>query len=82
MTGCDAIWHCAALSSPWGKRQDFETTNVHATQILATAAGKPKSHALSIFPPQPFILISPTSKIFMSPRLINISLTNMPEQNI
>ncbi|WP_333987071.1 NAD(P)-dependent oxidoreductase [Providencia huaxiensis] len=42
MVGCDAIWHCAALSSPWGKRQDFEKTNVHATQILATAAGEAK----------------------------------------
>lgn len=42
MAGCDAIWHCAALSSPWGKRQDFEKTNVHATQILAIAAGEAK----------------------------------------
>lgn len=40
MAGCDAIWHCAALSSPWGKRQDFEKTNIHATQTLATAAGE------------------------------------------
>lgn len=42
MVGCDAIWHCAALSSPWGKRQDFENTNVHATRILAIAAGEAK----------------------------------------
>lgn len=40
MAGCDAIWHCAALSSPWGKRQDFENINLHATRILATAAGE------------------------------------------
>lgn len=40
MTGCDAIWHCAALSSPWGKRQDFENINYLATQTLANAAGE------------------------------------------
>lgn len=40
MAGCDAIWHCAALSSPWGKRQDFENINLRATRILATAAGE------------------------------------------
>lgn len=40
MKGCDAIWHCAALSSPWGKRQDFENINLHATRTLATAAGE------------------------------------------
>ncbi|MEQ5111650.1 MULTISPECIES: NAD-dependent epimerase/dehydratase family protein [Providencia] len=40
MTGCDAIWHCAALSSPWGKRQHFENVNFHATHTLATAAGE------------------------------------------
>ena len=40
MVGCDAIWHCAALSSPWGNRQDFENINHHATQVLADAAGE------------------------------------------
>lgn len=40
MAGCDAIWHCAALSSPWGKRQDFENINLEATRTLATAAGQ------------------------------------------
>ncbi|EKT58947.1 NAD-dependent epimerase/dehydratase [Providencia rettgeri Dmel1] len=82
MAGCDAIWHCAALSSPWGKRQDFEKQMFTPLKYWLSQQGKQKSHALSIFPPLPFILISPTSKIFMSPRLINISLTNMPEQSI
>lgn len=27
----DAIWHCAALSSPWGKSEDFERHNIKAT---------------------------------------------------
>lgn len=40
MSGCDAVWHCAALSSPWGKRQDFENINHHATKTLADAAGE------------------------------------------
>lgn len=42
LSGCDAVWHCAALSSPWGKRQDFENINVRATQTLAIAAGEAK----------------------------------------
>ncbi|MGJ3353939.1 NAD-dependent epimerase/dehydratase family protein [Providencia sp. Je.9.19] len=40
MTDCDAVWHCAALSSPWGRREDFENINYHATQVLADAAGE------------------------------------------
>lgn len=34
----DAVWHCAALSSPWGRAQDFEAANVRATVLLAEAA--------------------------------------------
>ena len=34
----DAVWHCAALSSPWGRAQDFEAANVRATRLLAEAA--------------------------------------------
>lgn len=30
----DAVFHCAALSSPWGKYQDFYSSNVEATQHL------------------------------------------------
>ncbi|WES66441.1 NAD(P)-dependent oxidoreductase [Superficieibacter sp. HKU1] len=37
--GCDAVWHCAAKSSPWGRRADFWLTNVQVTQRLAQAAG-------------------------------------------
>lgn len=40
MEGCDAIWHCAALSSPWGKYYDFARINYYATQILADTAGE------------------------------------------
>lgn len=40
MAGCYAVWHCAALSSPWGKRTDFENINHLATKVLADAAGE------------------------------------------
>ena len=35
----DAVWHCAALSSPWGKAADFTAANVTATRQLLQAAG-------------------------------------------
>lgn len=40
VAGCDAVWHCAALSSPWGSRKEFYECNVLATERLATAASK------------------------------------------
>ena len=36
----DAVWHCAALSSPWGRAADFTAANVTATQQLLLAAGR------------------------------------------
>ena len=35
---CDVIFHCAALSSPWGKKEDFISMNVTVTQQLVDAA--------------------------------------------
>lgn len=37
---CGVVWHCAALSSPWGKYADFHATNVEVTRQLAEAAGQ------------------------------------------
>lgn len=34
----DAVFHCAALSSPWGPQADFVAANITATRSLATAA--------------------------------------------
>lgn len=34
----DTIFHCAALSSPWGKAADFQAINVEVTQKLLEAA--------------------------------------------
>lgn len=37
--GMDCVWHCAALSSPWGAERDFIAANVTATgQLLRAAA--------------------------------------------
>lgn len=38
LDGIDTIWHCAALSSPWGRYDDFHAANVTATMRLAQAA--------------------------------------------
>lgn len=37
---CNIIWHCAALSSPWGRYNDFYQSNVVVTSRLANWAGK------------------------------------------
>lgn len=36
--GCDVVFHCAALSSPWGRRKDFEAINVQGTINVSDAA--------------------------------------------
>ena len=35
----DTVWHCAALSAPWGATADFIAANITATQHLLDAAG-------------------------------------------
>ncbi len=35
--GCNAVVHCAALSSPWGERSAFESANVTATRHILAA---------------------------------------------
>ncbi|OQS48830.1 NAD-dependent epimerase/dehydratase family protein [Chromobacterium violaceum] len=39
MDGVDAVWHCAALSAPWGREADFAAANALATGKLLDAAG-------------------------------------------
>ena len=36
--GMDVVFHAAALSSPWGRRAEFEAINVRATERLLAAA--------------------------------------------
>lgn len=38
--GCDAVWHCAAKSSPWGPAEEFFQANVVVTEKLARVAGR------------------------------------------
>lgn len=38
--GVDVVIHCAALSSPWGRRSAFERVNVQGTQRLLQAASR------------------------------------------
>jgi len=38
LQGTDVVWHCAALSSPWGRLQDFVAANIDATHRLLAAA--------------------------------------------
>ncbi|AUZ04901.1 MULTISPECIES: NAD-dependent epimerase/dehydratase family protein [Vitreoscilla] len=42
LQGCDTVWHCAALSSPWGAYDDFYAINVQAVETLLQAAGRLK----------------------------------------
>ena len=37
MAGVDAVVHCAALSSPWGRRADFHAANVRSTEEVLSA---------------------------------------------
>jgi nucleoside-diphosphate-sugar epimerase len=40
LDGVGAVWHCAALSSPWGRYEDFHAANVLVTARLAQAAAR------------------------------------------
>lgn len=40
MAGCQVVWHCAALSAPWGARETFEAINWQATKTLAQTAAE------------------------------------------
>ena len=40
LDGIDIVWHCAALSSPWGRYDDFHRANVTATTRLAERAAQ------------------------------------------
>lgn len=39
-SGADALFHCAALSSPWGRYKDFYLSNVIGTKHVIEATGK------------------------------------------
>ncbi len=44
LAGADAVVHCAARSSPWGRREDFQRDNVIATRRLVEASTRAGVH--------------------------------------
>lgn len=51
MNGCDAVVHCAALSSPWGSRRAFHDANVVATRTIVDACRSSGSRLIHISSP-------------------------------
>jgi nucleoside-diphosphate-sugar epimerase len=48
----DCIIHCAGLSSPWGRRSDFEYSNIRATEkVIALAKASGARHVIHISTP-------------------------------
>lgn len=70
----DQVWHCAALSSPWGDYQDFLNINTYSTCELfkrASRAGVKK-----------FIYISTPAIYYSGKPQYNIVETDIPEKQI
>lgn len=61
----DAVVHCAALSAPWGKREEFVKANITITQNLLNAAGKAGVKT--------FVFISTPSIYYTSQHRFNVS---------
>ncbi|WP_159564646.1 NAD-dependent epimerase/dehydratase family protein [Budvicia diplopodorum] len=68
----DTVWHCAALSSPWGKYDDFYAANVIATRNLANQAGERGIKR--------FVHISTPSIYFNFCHHVNIAEDYLPER--
>ncbi len=50
--GADAVVHCAALSSPWGRREAFERANIASTrEVIAACEARRISRLLHISTP-------------------------------
>lgn len=49
--GCDTVFHCAALASPWGKYEDFYLANVMGTNAAIIAALKAKATLVHVSTP-------------------------------
>ncbi|MBR3481343.1 MAG: NAD(P)-dependent oxidoreductase [Neisseriaceae bacterium] len=68
----DIVFHCAALSSPWGKLADFQAANIIATQNVLTAAKQFGCHK--------FIHISTPSIYFDFADHLQIKENYLPKQ--
>lgn len=72
--GCDAVVHCAARASPWGKRSLFWNDNVVATQRLLEAARRNGSV-------RRFVLISTPSIYFRARNQLQITEAFTPPKH-
>ncbi len=48
---CEAVVHCAALSSPWGSLRDFQASNITATRNVLTACRESGARLVHISSP-------------------------------
>lgn len=71
---CDAIIHCAALSSPWGNDQAFYDANVVATERLLDAA---QANSVSRF-----VYLSSPSVYFEFVDKLGVTETDVPKKQV
>lgn len=62
VAGVDVVFHCAALSSAWGRAEDFRAANVHATARLLEAA-EAAGVARMVFASSPSIYADGTDRL-------------------
>lgn len=72
LEGCEIILHCAALSSPWGKYEDFYQANVLVSSRLMHWAGKLKIKR--------FIYVSSPSIYFNFKSQLDIQESYLPKK--
>lgn len=61
VAGCDTVWHCAGLASPWGAYADFFRANVLASENLYRAAMRQQCQRF-VFISSPSIYFDYTSR--------------------
>ena len=59
--GCDTVFHCAALASPWGRYEDFYSANVMGTSAAVHVALR--SHARLVHVSTPSIYFDFTDRL-------------------
>ncbi len=71
----DAVWHCAALSAPWGAMGDFYNSNVVATRkVLSAALAQGVKRFIHVSTPALYFNFEHRLNVpesYLSPRLVN-----------
>jgi len=62
LRGIDTVFHLAALSRPWGRREEFEAINLHATERLLKSARASGCRAF-IYASTPSIFTGPCDRL-------------------